>query len=626
MGWTGSVRTRQRQRMAGSNTYGRLYSASWRGAPVAVKVIRDITNVRFHGNEPLEAMLTSGGGHASVLRTLAFAWHCNPARLPRAVTLSRQGLVAQQPAQSWDSVSSAGVPGMKCSSSDACSELWMIVEYCDRGTLGMAIERGLLRADANKSDSPPNLALVVSLAAQIAAGMAFLHSRDVLHGDLCGDKVLLASAPEEGPSALRAKVADFGMAREMQMQSKHQTRTYGTITHMAPEVLVHNVVTKSTDTYSMGCLLWELYACRRAWTGLLPPQVIIKVGIQKARLPPLAGAPAEYQALVEPANSKRTSSDKMGAWAALATQLPSRGGATWSAGGKFEGAPAPELERANTAALIGMGSAFGVLGGSVGPSFSFGGQNTAPGEGTPVMRYHGGSIITQPVTIYLVMYGTWDASVPTGLASFLNALSGTTWMQINQAYTDSRGGRGTATMRHGGTCYDTGTRGASLSDADVLAVILGCLSAGVLPQDPSGLYYLISSPEVAQKGFCVDYCGWHDVGPNNLLYGFVGSTLRCPNTCQVQTVGPNGASALDGVASILAHEIAETITDPYTDAWYDSSGEEGADKCAWRYGAAWQAANGAKANTVLSNGNTYLLQTNWSPNGGGCTQGGPASS
>ena len=175
------------------------------------------------------------------------------------------------------------------------------------------------------------------------------------------------------------------------------------------------------------------------------------------------------------------------------------------------------------------------------------------------------------------------------------------------------------------------------------AVILGCLSAGVLPQDPSGLYYLISSPEVAQKGFCSDYCGWHDVWPNNLLcapslhiapracstfcpacvahaltnasaqpssaatccvlapccspwgvvmswltsvscmvcararglrvtacgrrYGFVGSTLRCPTTCQVQTVGPNGASALDGVASILAHEIAETITDPYTDAW-----------------------------------------------------------
>ncbi len=58
--------------------------------------------------------------------------------------------------------------------------------------------------------------------------------------------------------------------------------------------------------------------------------------------------------------------------------------------------------------------------------------------------------------------------MPTGLASFVNALSGTPWMQINQAYTDSRGNRGSSTMRHGGTCYDTGTRGASLSDQDVL--------------------------------------------------------------------------------------------------------------------------------------------------------------
>lgn len=74
----------------------------------------------------------------------------------------------------------------------------------------------------------------------------------------------------------------------------------------------------------------------------------------------------------------------------------------------------------------------------------------------------------ESVSTRLCRYGTWDASVPTGLASFVNALSGTPWMQINQAYTDSRGNRGTSTMRHGGTCYDTGTRGASLSDQDVL--------------------------------------------------------------------------------------------------------------------------------------------------------------
>jgi len=66
----------------------------------------------------------------------------------------------------------------------------------------------------------------------------------------------------------------------------------------------------------------------------------------------------------------------------------------------------------------------------------------------------------------------------------------------------------------------------------VQAVIMGCLSAGVLPQDASGLYFLISSPEVSQKGFCVDYCGWHDVGPNNML---CGPKARCCHTHALST-------------------------------------------------------------------------------------------
>lgn len=73
-------------------------------------------------------------------------------------------------------------------------------------------------------------------------------------------------------------------------------------------------------------------------------------------------------------------------------------------GGEFGAGPALAPTGVDTAAMIGMGSAFGVLGGTVGPSFSFGGVNVAPGErSVPVLSYHGGSILTQPVTIYLVM-------------------------------------------------------------------------------------------------------------------------------------------------------------------------------------------------------------------------------
>jgi hypothetical protein len=54
-----------------------------------------VTNVRFHGSEPLEATLTSGGGHPCVLRTLAFSWcaRARPGARPDARALAAAGLL-----------------------------------------------------------------------------------------------------------------------------------------------------------------------------------------------------------------------------------------------------------------------------------------------------------------------------------------------------------------------------------------------------------------------------------------------------------------------------------------------------------------------------------------------------
>ena len=48
-------------------------------------------------------------------------------------------------------------------------------------------------------------------------------------------------------------------------------------------------------------------------------------------------------------------------------------------------------------------------------------------------------------------------------------------------------------------------------------------------------------------------------------------------------------------------------------------GEEGADRCSWKYGDTYTAANGAQANMKL-NGIDYLIQQNWAV-GQGCTLG-----
>ncbi len=72
-------------------------------------------------------------------------------------------------------------------------------------------------------------------AHEIAAALAYLHSQDLLHGDLTGGNILLASndADERG---FCAKVADFGLSRTLGSEPV-DTGTYGTVTHMPPELL-----------------------------------------------------------------------------------------------------------------------------------------------------------------------------------------------------------------------------------------------------------------------------------------------------------------------------------------------------------------------------------------------------
>ena len=49
---------------------------------------------------------------------------------------------------------------------------------------------------------------------------------------------------QRAPHGITAKVADFGLSREMHCRSRVETRTCGTITHMPPELLSSDVVSK----------------------------------------------------------------------------------------------------------------------------------------------------------------------------------------------------------------------------------------------------------------------------------------------------------------------------------------------------------------------------------------------
>ena len=103
-----------------------------------------------------------------------------------------------------------------------------------------ASEKGWFRVDG-----VIQLPSILAVAHDIAQGLAFLHKLDVAHGDLTGGNVLLAK-DETTKTGLVAKVADFGLARNLDMASKIETRTYGTVTHMPPELLEKGIFTKAS--------------------------------------------------------------------------------------------------------------------------------------------------------------------------------------------------------------------------------------------------------------------------------------------------------------------------------------------------------------------------------------------
>ncbi|XP_030545082.1 cysteine-rich receptor-like protein kinase 2 isoform X2 [Rhodamnia argentea] len=93
-----------------------------------------------------------------------------------------------------------------------------------------------------------------------AEGLVYLHENSkikIIHRDIKASNILL-------DSKLRAKIADFGLARSFQEDKSHiSTAIAGTLGYMAPEYLAHGQLTEKADVYSYGVLLLETVTGRQ---------------------------------------------------------------------------------------------------------------------------------------------------------------------------------------------------------------------------------------------------------------------------------------------------------------------------------------------------------------------------
>ena len=107
----------------------------------------------------------------------------------------------------------------------------------------------------------------------MARGLEYLHSCNIMHGDLKPQNVLLKTAASDSRS-FECKLGDFGLSRILRETETHvDTGSYGTVTHASPELLTEGRLTKASDVFAFGIVLWELVSGQRLFPDMHQMQV-----------------------------------------------------------------------------------------------------------------------------------------------------------------------------------------------------------------------------------------------------------------------------------------------------------------------------------------------------------------
>ena len=135
---------------------------------------------------------------------------------------------------------------------------YIITEFCIGGSLRDILRQPELVAATKQVRSS---AAQLCVLKQVVEGMKYLHSIGVVHNDLKASNVLLHPSSETN-CRWSAKIGDFGIARRIPPGAARVPLDImnGTVSHMAPELLNDKFMSRATDVYSFGVLLWEIAA------------------------------------------------------------------------------------------------------------------------------------------------------------------------------------------------------------------------------------------------------------------------------------------------------------------------------------------------------------------------------
>ncbi|XVE49601.1 hypothetical protein DITRI_Ditri01bG0095100 [Diplodiscus trichospermus] len=277
------------------------------------------------------------------------------------------------------------------------------------------------------------------------------------------------------------------------------------------------------------------------------------------------------------------------------------------------------------------------------------------------LRYHMGPVLSSsPINIYLIWYGRWSVSQKLLIKDFITSLSPSAtpssspspsvseWWKTVSLYTDQTGANVSRNVviakEHADTRY---SHSSHLTRLSVQQVIATAVKTAPFPVDHrNGIYLILTSDDVTVQDFCRAVCGFHyftfpSMVGYTLPYAWIGNSgKQCPEVCAYPfavpgymggggpgaLASPNGDVGLDGMISVIAHELAELSTNPLVNAWYagedPTAPTEIGDLCEGLYGTGGgggyigQVMRDRKGRTYNMNGKKgrkFLVQWVWSP-------------
>ena len=225
---------------------------------------------------------------------------------------------------------------------------------------------------------------------------------------------------------------------------------------------------------------------------------------------------------------------------------------------------------------------------------------------------HGGPVLPTS-NVYTIWWGSsssWNSNTKPGIAQLFGGLNGSGYAATGTQYM-----RGSPTVvNYIQSVNDFSTPPSQPSTSNIGAEVQKEVNNGSLPADPSGVYFVFTSNFPSRA----NYCAWHSytsTSAGQVAIAYMPNVAGISGCDAVQASGISGGTSYSdegtlSLANVTAHEFMESITDQVLNAWYDSSGSEIGDKCAWQFNGPVQ----------LANGSSWILQKEWSNAISGCTE------